>query len=123
MDILISVKKPYCDSILARQKTLELRKSIPRRKEAHRIWIYECGRDGRHMVVGVCILRGTIRADARHKTIQDASCLTESEITAYAAGKPLFVWELGAARILDKPRPLSAFGLSHPPQSWCYVDA
>lgn len=83
--------------------------------------------------------------------IQKETCLTYAEINEYAGDKPLCAWHISDLKIYDKPKELSEFrrigalsydnwlyglyngsetyedylarfGLTCPPQSWCYVE-
>lgn len=76
---------------------------------------------------------------------EQGTCLSDAELQMYADGvKPLYFWHISDLKIYDKPKELSefyrndptynnafgwAFGedekriyLTHPPQSWCYVE-
>lgn len=53
--VLVSIKNPYSDFILAGLKKLKLRKSIPqafKNGEPCIGWIYNSGKDGSHSIVG-----------------------------------------------------------------------
>ena len=75
------------------------------------------------------------------------TCLSDAELQMYADGvKPLYFWHISDLKIYDKPKELSEFfgackqpkgtdcsvcrdnrehtckSLTHPPQSWCYVE-
>lgn len=54
------------------------------------------------------------------------SCLTFDEIKKYI-GKECFCftfygWHISDLKIYDKPKELTEFGKTRPPQSWCYVE-
>lgn len=80
-------------------------------------------------------------------TITKASCLSIVELIKYSnMDKPLYFWHISDLKIYDKPKELSEFfgackqpkgtdcsvcrdnrehtckSLTHPPQSWCYVE-
>lgn len=80
-------------------------------------------------------------------TITKASCLSIVELIKYSnMDKPLYAWHISDLKIYDKPKELSEFfgackqpkgtdcsvcrdnrehtckSLTHPPQSWCYVE-
>ena len=44
-----------------------------------------------------------------------------SQLQDYASGYWLYGWRISDFRLYDKPRELSEFSLSRPPQSWQYV--
>lgn len=52
-----------------------------------------------------------------------ATCLTDTEIKDYANGSKLYYWHISSLVIYDEPKELSKYGLSRPPQSWCYIKA
>lgn len=60
------------------------------------------------------------------KAIKDA-CLTIDEAERYSGGKDVYGWNISQLKIYNNPRELSEFytggaaGMTHPPQSWCYV--
>ena len=56
-------------------------------------------------------------------TSQLGSCLSMRQISEYANGKEVFGWHISNLVIYDKPKDLNEFGLTRPPQSWCYVES
>ena len=50
-------------------------------------------------------------------------CLKKKEIDNYGKGKMLYGWHISDLKIYDKPKELSEFGLTRPPQSWCYIES
>ena len=49
-------------------------------------------------------------------------CLTLEEFNCYGTrGKLLYGWHISDLAIYDTPKDLSEYGLSRPPQSWCYI--
>lgn len=50
------------------------------------------------------------------------SCLTDKEIQKYLGDTRGYGWHISDLVIYDKPKELSEFGKSRPPQSWCYVE-
>lgn len=77
---------------------------------------------------------------------QSLTCLTQEELWQYEKGKTLYGWRISDLKIYDKPKELGEFfgackqpkgtdcsvcrdnrehtckSLTHPPQSWCYVE-
>lgn len=50
------------------------------------------------------------------------TCLSYSEIRRYApTDKDIFCWHISDITIYNKPKELSEYRLTRPPQSWCYV--
>ena len=56
------------------------------------------------------------------KCHSEATGLKCSEIENYGKGKPLYGWHISDLKIYDKPRELSEFRITRPPQGWCYVE-
>lgn len=53
------------------------------------------------------------------------SCLTKHEIKNYELSPGrfgVFGWHISDLVIYDEPKELREFGLTRPPQSWCYVE-
>lgn len=58
-----------------------------------------------------------------------ASCVSLQGLKKYSNGKDIYGWHISDLVIYDEPRKLSEFcgvnkrkTLTHPPQSWCYVE-
>ncbi|MCQ2484769.1 MAG: hypothetical protein MJ168_05485 [Clostridia bacterium] len=52
----------------------------------------------------------------------DAACIHPEDLEIYANDSWLYGWHISELVIYDAPKELSDFGLSRPPQSWCYVE-
>lgn len=48
--------------------------------------------------------------------------LSYAELEKYSNGGNLYGWHISDLVIYDEPKELSEFGLTRPPQSWCYVE-
>lgn len=48
--------------------------------------------------------------------------LTYAELDRYSNGGNLYGWHISDLVIYDEPKELREFGLTRPPQSWCYVE-
>lgn len=121
MDIVLSIRREHCTKVLSGEKPWELRKSFPQ-KPVKRVFLYECGKDGRQAIVGVCILAGYAKADPKLNAamMAEKACLTVEQMQKYAGNKKVYAWVINNPRKLSSPLLLSDFGLSRPPQSWCY---
>ena len=76
---------------------------------------------------------GVIDSEISSEQLMQGSCLTWRELVEYEAGagvrrgldlnrrKGLWGWHISQLKIYDKPMFLEDFGLTKPPQSWCYV--
>ncbi len=51
-----------------------------------------------------------------------AACMSEVEVAAYSCQSPIYGWHISNLKIYNKPKKLGEFGLTRPPQSWCYVE-
>lgn len=50
------------------------------------------------------------------------SCMSPSDFLKYGKGGALYGWHISDLKIYDEPKKLGEFGLTRPPQSWCYVE-
>ncbi len=54
------------------------------------------------------------------------SCLSFDDFKKYIGENfhdiPFYGWHISDLKIYDEPKELSEFGLTRPPQSWCYVE-
>ena len=50
------------------------------------------------------------------------SRLTRDEYFGYIGNKTAYIWYISDLKIYDRPRELSEFKVTRPPQSWCYVE-
>lgn len=126
INILLSVRRPWSGLILDGQKTWDLRKNFPRNPhdEPVTLWLYESGKNGKRAVIGKCrmshyymTLRDMILREALELLIKEA-CVTEEHLRSYM---PCFAWCVKDPVRLSAPVPLSAIGLTRPPQSWQYL--
>ena len=147
--ILISIKPKYVAKILNGEKTIEIRKSIPKGfgKEflglgGIDVYIY-CTKDKKYanlinrggfltgMVVAKFTLNKVEEIKFDDKQVQEQACLTEEELFDYLfINKPYhedmhkgYAWHIDNLEIFDKPRPLQPFfDLDRPPQSWQFIE-
>lgn len=125
INILLSVRRPFSGKILSKEKPWELRKNAPRipRGEHVTLWLYESGQDGERAIIGMCrmvsyvALRHMPFGDALDLLIKEA-CVTEGHIRAYL---PCYAWGVQDPVRLPAAVPLSAIGMTRPPQSWQYL--
>lgn len=105
------------------QKTWELRKNKPRipRGEHVTLWLYESGTDGERAIIGKCRMWCII--PLRHmpnELIIKKACVSVAHLQSYL---PCYAWGVQNPVRLPAPVPLSAIGLTRPPQSWQYITA
>jgi predicted transcriptional regulator len=53
---------------------------------------------------------------------EQRGCIRREQLFEYANGAELYGWHISDLKIYKKPKALSEFGLTRPPQSWCYVE-
>lgn len=124
INILISVRPPFSGFILSGEKTWELRKNAPRipRGEHVTLWIYESGTDGERAIIGKCWMVSYVAL--RHMPFRvgpddfiEDFCVTGQHLRDHL---PCYAWGVqDPVRISTVP--LSAIGLTRPPQSWQYL--
>lgn len=54
--------------------------------------------------------------------IDKQCCLSREELWEYTAGHCAYGWHISELKIYDKPKALSEFGLTRPPQPWRYLE-
>ena len=150
--ILISIRPEHNIKILNGRKIAEIRTSMPKCKLPCKVYIYCTKGKNRFDVCAIhnkskdkkdysfCeIGNGKVVAEFTLNKISkfdydglkfydmlDAvlqnSCLTDEELCNYIQDKIAYSWKIDDLIVYDKPRMLKEFGLSRPPQSWCYVE-
>lgn len=120
-NILLSVRRPYSGFIMDGQKIWELRKNAPRipRGEHVTLWLYESGQYGARGIIGKCRLWCIIplRHMPNELMIKEA-CVSVAHLQSYL---PCHAWGVMDPVRLPAAVPLSAIGMTRPPQSWQYI--
>ena len=122
-DVILSIRPEHWHKITAGRKAVELRKSFPSKlMQLNRRTVH--GFTAAVHVSGVPDITGFIHFQEittdRNRMI--AGCgLTDEEFTAYKAGDTVYGWCVAAVWKQKKAIPIEEFGISKPPQSWCYV--
>lgn len=122
---LVSINPPYTELIFAGEKDVEWRRNpLP----FGRALVYETKKHG-----GCGMIIGAVEISGRHvfqrgETVSSRfirrGCVSAAVLKKYSGegeSAKLVAHFLGNAALFDGPRPLSDYGLSRPPQSWCYV--
>ena len=66
----------------------------------------------------------TFEGSSKENEILAATCLTQDEMFDYiGAGNYGYGWHISDLKIYGKPKELSEFRLTRPPQSWCYIES
>lgn len=126
INILASVKRPFSGKILSREKGWELRKNAPCiPPENHggvTLWLYESGKDGERAIIGKCQLWCIIplRHMPNELMIKEA-CVSVAHLQSYLPCHAWGVWGVMDPVRLPAAVPLSAIGMTRPPQSWQYI--
>lgn len=128
INILLSVRPPFSGFIMNGQKTWELRKNAPRipRGEHVTLWLYESGKDGERAIIGKCTswrrtpVPNPYLFQCTAMDIAEMACVSMDELKDYW---PCYAWAVQHPVRLPAPVPLSAIGLTRPPQSWQYITA
>lgn len=145
--VLISTHPVWCREIIRGLKTLELKKSYPKVGGQFKCYIY-CTLNGSNELFRD-VLRGDVAlwnrekwADKKGNVIGEFVCdyimrhcemanadlaerpsrVSREKIYEYSNGKEVYGWHISNLKIYDTPKPLSEFGLTRAPQSWCYVE-
>lgn len=143
--VLISIKPRWCGKISSGEKTVEIRKSLPKLRLPFKCYIY-CTKDP-HQVLEIHGVDGKIRKangkvigeficdrlfpihvfhngtiqNWNYENMEDA-CLRYEELANYIGNdKTGYGWHISELYIYDKPIELTEFKVKRPPQSWCYV--
>jgi predicted transcriptional regulator len=139
MAIMISIKPEYCEKILNGEKTIEIRKSIPKCDLPQKVYIYctnsgeilrefkylngrsnergfyiaSRGRNNPSNWNGKVIAEFNLKEYDTFKEIDFISlkqaCLTQEEIENYSNGKIVFGWHIDDLVVYDKPKELGEF--------------
>ena len=135
--VLISIQPKWCELIASGKKTVEVRKSKPNLDPPFKVYIY-CTKApkgwvhiGKNLQLDTKVIGEFICKDIevlKRNTIFNApalysqSRLTRDEYFGYIGNKTAYIWYISDLVIYDKPKELSEFGLTKPPQSWQYVE-
>lgn len=122
-DVVISIRPEWWHKITIGRKNVELRKSYPTKfclLDAPEF----TGFTAAVHVSGVPDISGFIHfyEITTHKTrMITGSGMTEAQFDEYSGGLTVFGWCLDDVQKLKKAIPLEEFGITKPPQSWCYA--
>lgn len=123
--VLLSVKPQFAEAILAGDKKFEFRRLLFKREDVRTIVLYASSPTCK--VVGEFTIDKilTLALDALWETTCDGGAIDRSYFDRYFVGR-----ETGHALKVKRTRryrsPLCLrrdFGISHPPQSFCYLEA
>lgn len=120
-DVLISLKPHWWKKILSGEKTIEVRRTAPKKTVA-RVWVHESG--SKNSVSGYIVLESepfkqVFRPDQLDEKIIERTCLTRRELETYAGYHPIYLWKIKQA--VEQKTTMTDLGVVFVPQSWCYV--
>lgn len=126
--VLISINKPHTDNINSGRKKAELRVKPPKLPLPLKVYTYETlknGGCGKVINEWICesMTQWRMFMGIPAHMVKEA-CVTEKEIWDYCNRglKDITEMRISGLKVYDKPKELIEFGLSRPPQSWCYVE-
>lgn len=127
-NILISIKPEWVEKILNGEKTIEIRKTMPKCELPCKVYIYEtkgkgkfvnCGKKRENIggkVVAEFTLKYIIRFDIAglewwnmKEPILESACLTKKQLEDYIGNKIGYAWRIKDLKIYDKPKKLDTF--------------
>ena len=132
--VLISIRPKWCEKIMSGEKTIEVRKTLPKMDTPFKCYIYKCG-NGK--VIGEFLCDEIIedRTYGHNEEFYREACMSAYDAAAYAMQSPMYGWHISDLRVYDHPRDLweftglreTKYGLApgpitRPPQSWRYVE-
>lgn len=127
--VLISIRPEWVDEIFSGRKTCEVRKTKPKLEAPFKCFIYRTKGGG---VVGEFTCHRVVTMSFSYKNIERANRgfatyektrLTDRQLIDYLGnGKFGYGWCISGLKIYENPKRLFDFGMSRPPQSWCYVE-
>ena len=143
--ILISIKPKYVAKILNGEKTIEIRKTMPKCDLPIDVYIYCTKQNAKHYIknkIYNSMINGKVVAKFTLNKVEEItnryckgmlidSCLTNYELNEYLGNNIGYAWHISNLGIFDKPKELSEFGqygyewfipIEKAPQSWCYVE-
>lgn len=130
MAIVMSIKPEFCEKIFRGEKKFEVRKTIPENIPT-RVYVYKSGSG---MVVGEFVatyalvfpgpfVKGGIN-QRTESLILAGTCLTFRQLLDYLGdAKWFYEIRIEDPILYETPITVNGFGLSRPPQSWCYTKA
>ncbi len=128
--VLMSIQPKWVDLIASGKKTIEVRKTRPKKETPFNVYIYETKGKQVEKLDGCEIAyygRGKVIGEFTCDKIEDytysrwgycdsvsekslaQTCLTANELCDYGKQKTLYAWHISDLKIYDKPRELSEF--------------
>lgn len=135
--ILMSIHPKWCEKIFDREKTIEVRKTVPKLETPFKVYVYMTKRkwifkflpflknrfakvigsfvcDWIKEITPYCDIDGCVNQYEHHyPAILGDDCLSFEEMKAYLGNKKGYDWHISELKLFDKPRELKEFRL------WC----
>ena len=133
--VMISIQPKWIEKIANGEKTIEVRKTRPKEETPFKCYIY-CTKAPKGWVrfdrnvqldtkvIGefICDTIITDHTFGHDPLFYAMSGMTAVEIAVYCTERNMYGWHISNLKIYDKPKELSEFKVTRPPQSWCYVE-
>lgn len=125
LTIIATIKPQHLGNIRAGLKLYEMRKTVPK-DVPFKVLCCQSGSGGQILAEFVVECPMQVSVHEWPELVRGA-CVFMHEAEKYAAGKEVWFWDVN--NMIDyrttpghKARNISEFGLTRPPQSWCYVE-
>lgn len=147
--VLLSLKPRFCNLIISGAKNIEIRKNRPTGELPFKVYVYCPERNTRNShhilevhsegkiyrcngkIIGefICeeIISSNDSSTSNYSALEEGSCLSSQELSAYGRGKPLYGWRISFFHLYDRPQDPETLcttegkPIHRPPQSWCYA--
>lgn len=124
--VVMSMKPQWWEKILTREKTMEIRKTMPRGGAGGTepwpmlVLVYVSGTGE---IQGQFLCGGWVKTNLL-AGMEKQSCVPLHDLVEYAGGPggSLCGWIVKDPRKYEVPRKLEEFGLARPPMSWQYIE-
>lgn len=124
--VLMSIQAEHNGNIEKGLKKSELRTKAPKIDAPFKVLTYESGLNGRRKVVNEWICKDVttwLMYMGLPAHLSKVACVSNEYIWQYCdrGNKNIDEMHITDLVIYDTPKDLSEYGLSRPPQSWCYI--
>lgn len=123
-NILMSIKPKYAHAILEGKKKVEYRRIVPKGNDEYGVvYVYSSLPDGK--VIGEFGYDSIVSlpVDELWDKTKDVGYIEKADFDRYFNGKKDgHAFNVTCAVHYSEPKSLKDFGLSRPPQSWCYIN-
>lgn len=124
--VLMSIQAEHNGNIEKGLKKSELRTKAPKIDKPFKVLTYESGLNGRRKVVNEWICKDVttwLMYMGLPAHLSKVACVSNEYIWEYCnrGHKNIDEMKITDLVIYDTPKDLSEYGLSRPPQSWCYI--